>query len=131
MSTSGVKRRAIARAVVGVVLVIALAYGVRVAWLFTAATEGDVPTSSAVPLPTGATFVSEEKACASGGCWMVLRVEPPEGQSADELAAALGATPQLQIAGNFLDPRTINVQAEPDGPVLELRIDYWSQKWVP
>ena len=131
MSTSAAKRRPIAWAVVGVVLAFALVYGVRVSWLFAMASEGDIPASSAVPLPSGATIVSEERDCASGGCWVVLRVEPPEGQSADDLATTLGATPQLQIAGNFLDPRTINVQADPVGGILELRVDYWSQKWVP
>ncbi len=113
------------------VAVLALVYGVRVAWLFAMATEGDVPASSSVPLPSGATIVSEENACANGGCWVTLRVEPPEGQSAEELATVLGAAPQIQIAGNFLDPRTISVQAAPDGRMLELRVDYWSQTWVP
>ncbi|TBN58305.1 hypothetical protein EYE40_13385 [Glaciihabitans arcticus] len=131
MSTSAARRRATAWAVVGVVLAFALVYGVRVAWLFMMATEGDVPVSSSVQLPSGATIVSEKKDCANGGCWVVLRVEPPEDQSAEDLAATLGATPQLQIAGNFVDPRTISVQAHPVGRILELRLDYWSQKWVP
>lgn len=130
MATSAVQRRVVARTVAVLVIVLGLVYGVRVAWLFVMATEGDVPASSSVPLPSGATIVSEETDCASGGCWLLLRVDPPAGQSADDLAAALGATPQFQIPGNFLDPRTISVEAASVGSMLEIRVDYWSPKWV-
>ena len=43
----------------------------------------------------------------------------------------MGATPQLEVPGNVLDPRTIWVWAEPSGGVLTLRADYFSQEWVP
>lgn len=112
-------------------VVLAVFYGVRVAWLSVMAGEGDVPATSSVALPSGTTIVSEEKSCGSGGCWTELQVEPPDGQSADELAESLGATPQLQIAGNFFDPRTISVTAEPKGPMLLLRLDYFSGTYVP
>lgn len=131
MSSAAAKRRTVAWAVCVSALVVALLYGGRVAWLSMMATEGDIPASSSVPLPSGATIVSEERSCASGGCWAVLQVEPPDGQSAEDLATTLGATPQLQIAGNLFDPRTINVWGEPNGRMLELRVDYFSQRWVP
>lgn len=131
MSSSPPKRRTVVWALVVPALILALVYGGHLALLWVGATEGDVPASSSIPLPSGATIVSEEKECASGGCWSVLEVEPPDGQSAEELAATLGASPQLQVPGNFFDPRTINVYAEGDGRMLELRLDYWSQEYVP
>lgn len=125
-----VRRRAV-RAVALVVVVLALLYAVRVAWLFMNATEGDVPAPSALPLPAGTEILSESRDCASGGCWIAIDVRPPSGQTPEGLAEDMGATPQLEVPGNVLDPRTIWVWAEPRGSVLTLRADYFSQEWVP
>lgn len=130
MSNSAAQRRIVVWGIC-VLVILALLYGGRVAWLSIMATEGDVPSSDSVSLPNGATIVSEEKDCGSGGCWGVLQVEPSEGQTAEQLAIALGANPQLRIAGNFFDPRTISVWAEPHGRMLELRVNYWTGEWVP
>ena len=117
-------RRRIVAWTLGVLAVLAVWYGLRVGWLTMWAEEGDVPPTAAVSLPSGATIVSEDRACGSGGCWTVLLVEPPDGQSAEALAAMIGATPYLHIGGNFWDPRPITVGAEPDGQMLELTIGY-------
>ena len=67
----------------------------------------------------------------AGGCWLTLTVRPPAGQSAEDLASEIGATPQLEIPGNVFDPRTVWAWAEPAAGVLSLRVDYWSQRFVP
>lgn len=131
MSRSAVNRRAMVRAIWVTSLVLVVLYGGRVAWQMMMADEGDVPSSSSIPLPAGSTISSEEEACASGGCWIVVQVKPPAGQSPDDLATAMGATPQLRIPGNLFDPRTISVRAESNDQTLELRADYWSPGWEP
>lgn len=111
-------------ALVGVAL-----FGLYLARLFvlhTFASEGDVPSSSSIALPTGAEISSESRDCASGGCWITLEVQPPSGQTPHELAAQLGLTPDAERPGNFWDPRTIWLSAEPGVSVLEIRADYWS-----
>jgi hypothetical protein len=90
-----------------------------------------VPDVSRLALPAGAEVISETRDCASGGCWIDVVVTPPDGQSPEDLAAELGATPQVQLPGNIFDPRSVWVRAEPGGDVLKLRADYWSQEWVP
>lgn len=125
-----VTRRTV-RIVILVVVVLALFYAARAAWLFAGATEGDVPAVSAVPLPAGTEILSESRDCASGGCWVMIEVRPPSGQSPKDLAADMGATPQLEVTGNVIDPRTIWVWAEPGNSVLTLQADYFSQKWAP
>lgn len=68
---------------------------------------------------------------ASAGCWIEITVRPVPGSSPQELAEEIGATPQLEIPGNLVDPRTIWVRAEPGGSFLTLQADYFSQTWVP
>ncbi|MCP2636974.1 hypothetical protein K0817_010440 [Microbacterium sp. HD4P20] len=114
-----------------VLAVLLLFYAAHVGLLFMGATEGDTPAATSVGLPDEAQILSEEKSCSSGGCTLVLQVAPPHGQSPAELATAMGATPQLQISGNLLDPRTISVRAVPREDSLELRADYFSQTYVP
>lgn len=58
-------------------------------------------------------------------------MRPVPGSSPQELAEEIGATPQLEIPGNLVDPRTIWVRAEPGGRFLTLQADYFSQTWVP
>lgn len=124
-------RRTLWTVVVVVIGVLALVYAGRLGWLSMMATEGDTPPASALPLPAGAEILGESSDCASGGCWTVFTVRPPAGQSPEALAEEIGATPQLEIPGDFLDPRIIWVSAKPAGGVLLLTADYWSQEWVP
>lgn len=120
------------RVVIVVVLVLlAVFYAGRVAWLSMMATEGDVPPASAVPIPVGAEILGESVGCGSGGCSVTFTVRPPVGQSPEALAEEMGATPQLAVPGNFFDPRTVWVSARPAGSVLNLVVDYWSTEWVP
>lgn len=124
-------RRAMWAALTVTAVLLALFYGARVAWLTVMATEGDVPPASSVPLPEGAEILHDDIGCASGGCWVTFTVRPPDGQSPEELAEEMGATPQMSVPGTFWDPRTVWVSARPAGSVLNLVVDYWSTKWVP
>jgi hypothetical protein len=111
---------------IAVILVLALLYAGRVFWLNVMATEGDVPPASVLPLPTGAQIIDENTGCGSGGCATTFTVLPPEGQSPAALAEAMNAATQLEIPGTFFDPRTVTVSVRPDGNVLQVVADYWS-----
>ncbi|NQX17977.1 hypothetical protein [Rathayibacter sp. VKM Ac-2857] len=95
------------------------------------ATEGDVPAASTIDLPDGSELVGETVECASGGCWRLLSVRPPDGMTPEQLSGEIGTTPQARIAGTLWDPRTITVSSAVEGPVLKVRADYWSQEYVP
>ena len=90
-----------------------------------------MPDVSRLAFPAGSEVVSEIRDCASGGCWIDIAVRPPDGQTPEDLARELGATPQLQLPGNIADPRTVWVWAEPGADELNLRADYWSRRYVP
>lgn len=130
-NVSGGRARRTRRVAVFLAVAVAVIWAGRLLWLTMLASEGDVPPTSAIPLPTGSEILSEERACASGGCWVEIEVRPPSGKSPQELADDIGATPQLELPGNLIDPRTIWVWADPGGHYLTLRADYFSQEWVP
>ncbi len=111
--------------------VVAVVYGLYVGYLFMMADEGDRPPASIVTLPAGARVISEDVSCGSGGCATQLVVEPPAGVTPARLAELIGATPQLRISGNLLDPRTVSVMAWPKEATLGLSLDYSSQEYVP
>ncbi|WP_431795587.1 hypothetical protein [Microbacterium enclense] len=111
--------------------VAAVAYGIYVGYLFVVAGEGDRPPASILSLPDGALIVSEDVSCGSGGCATQLHLMPPAGMTPEELADAIGATPQLRIPGTILDPRTASVMAWPKGTTLVLALGYFSQDYVP
>jgi len=124
-------RRAMWTVIFVLVGLLALLYAGRLGWLTMMATEGDVPAASAIALPAGVKVIDETSDCASGGCWTTVTVHPPSDQTPETLAEELGATPQLKVSGNLLDPRTVWVSANPSGDALILTLDYWSQEWVP
>lgn len=124
-------RRALWTILITIAVVLVLLYAGRVAWLFVMADEGDVPPASVIPLPAGAEILGESEGCGSGGCTLTVTVRPPAGQSADDLAIEIGATPQLLVSGNLWDPRTVSVFARPAGGILNLNLDYSSTEWVP
>ncbi|PZE99965.1 hypothetical protein DEJ01_13600 [Curtobacterium sp. MCLR17_040] len=123
------------RAIVVTVLVVAAAavlfIGLRAALLFAGATEGDVPTSSSIPLPAGSRVVHEDEECASGGCWSVVSVQPPTGVSPSELSTTLGTEPFARLPGTLWDPRVVNLTSEVQGELLVVRADYWSRELPP
>jgi len=125
------RRRVMGTLLITVAVVLSLLYAGRVAWLFVMADEGDVPPTSVIPLPAGAEILGESEGCGSGGCTLNVTVRPPAGQSPDDLAVEMGATPQLLVSGNLWDPRTVSVFARPTGGILNINLDFSSEKWVP
>lgn len=121
------RRRPVVTAVVVTTVVVAVLALLRLAALHLGATEGDVPSAAAVGLPEGSAVVDEQKECASGGCWAVIAVRPPEGTTPRELAERLGTRPRAQRAGTLWDPRTVNLDADVQGELLVVRADYWSR----
>ncbi|WP_131922605.1 MULTISPECIES: hypothetical protein [unclassified Curtobacterium] len=131
MTATGRRKRSVVVMVVVTLALVTLLAGVRLVSLFAFATEGDVPPASSVSLPAGSELITEEKECASGGCWAVLSVRPPEGVSPQDLATSLGMTPQARQRGTLWDPRTVNLSSEADGELLVIRADYWSRQATP
>jgi hypothetical protein len=131
MTTRIKTRRAAVRIVCAVLAAIAVVYGLHVGYLYVMADEGDRPPASVIPLPQGARIVSEDVSCGSGGCATQLVVQPPVGMTPDQLARAIGASPQLRIPGTLFDPRTVSVMAWPGEATLGLAADYYSQQYVP
>ncbi|SMH28278.1 hypothetical protein SAMN06295885_0126 [Rathayibacter oskolensis] len=119
-------RGAVVAAIV-VVGLLAVLYLGRLGVLFVGATEGDVPPASSIGLPAGSEVVRESVECASGGCWSLLAVRPPEGMSPEELSSELGA----RLPGSFWDPRTISLSSDPQGRLLVVRADYWTRESAP
>ena len=117
------------------VLVVAAAavlfIGLRAALLFMGATEGDVPATASIPLPTGSRVVDEDEQCASGGCWSLVSVQPPSGMSPTELSTTLGTEPFARLPGSLWDPRVINLTSEVQGDLLVIQADYWSREPSP
>ncbi|WP_152631188.1 hypothetical protein [Agreia bicolorata] len=62
-----------------IVAVLATLYAARVGFLLLGATEGDVPPLSSIPLPAGSEVTQVSTNCASGGCWTLISVRPPDG----------------------------------------------------
>lgn len=129
MPTSRTRRRTARLATAA--LVVGVLYGGWVLSLFASASEGAVPDPSRIPLPAGAEVFSEERGCASGGCWITISARPPSGQTPADMAKEIGATPRLELRGNIVNPRPVKVWAEVDGDTLTLRADYWSMTYVP
>lgn len=130
---SGVRKRRRGLVITGIVVVAVLAalYLLRLGALAVFATEGDVPAVSSLPLPEGSEVVARSEECASGGCWILVSVLPPEGTTPEELAREIGATPQVRVPGTFWDPRTVSLRAEVQGTLLVVQADLWSQEDVP
>ncbi|WP_206446641.1 hypothetical protein [Agrococcus sp. KRD186] len=118
-------RRRIIVVAASIVLALALLYLVRLTALEIGKTEGDLPPVSALQLPMGSAVLSEQRACASGGCWLEIRVRPPEGMTPTSLAEAIGATPGGGHPGTWWDPRSISFYGEPADDALEIQLDYW------
>lgn len=127
MGFTRTSRRAIIYTISIVAGALILTYLLRVGWLTIWATEGDIPPASSLSLPAGSEILSDTHQCASGGCWSLFEVRPPDGSTQDQLAAQLGASPQACVLGSVLDPRTIRVYVEPkNDDLLLIRADYWT-----
>jgi hypothetical protein len=80
------RTRSIIRGVVALAVIAVVALSLPL--LSLALDEGAVPPASALPaLPDGARVTGEDMGCGSGGCWLELTVDPPQGMSDNELKA--------------------------------------------
>jgi hypothetical protein len=131
VSTTRSRKRLYLIVALVVVAVLALLYAARVGLLLIGASEWDAPPASAVPLPAGAEVTQVSTECASGGCWTLISVRPPEGTTPEDLKSDLGTTPQSRLPGSFWDPRTISLTSKIEGPFLVIKADYFSAEYVP
>ena len=87
--------------------------------------EGALPPSGRTPdVPTGARVIEESTQCGSGGCWRLVTVEPPAGQSPEDLARAMGLAEERSEPPTLLDPGFVNVGADPREGLLVIHIGY-------
>ena len=53
--------------------------------------EGALPPKDRIPpVPAGARILTQSEECGSGGCWWVVTVQPPAGQSPEDLVRQMG-----------------------------------------
>lgn len=84
-----------------------------------------VPTVEAMRFPEGTTVLSARTECASGGCWSLFTVRPPDGQAREGFEDTY-LVDRGRVLGTFWDPRVISVSAEEfGGDVWVVRGDYW------
>ncbi|WP_203752477.1 hypothetical protein [Actinoplanes cyaneus] len=87
--------------------------------------EGALPSESRIPeVPAGATVVSRDKGCGSGGCWWELLVEPPAGQSPEELERRMGLTGMQHRAPTLFDPGSIYIATDTFQGRLRISVGY-------
>ena len=118
--TRVVKRIAVAVAVIG------LGYFAWFGLLCMGSTEGDTPAASSLTLPDGATVLTTDKECGSGGCWSIFTVRPGPDITADEFARHLTNSFEGRLPGTFTDPRTVNFMTATGGSFVVITASYWA-----
>ncbi|MGJ8721487.1 MAG: hypothetical protein ACSHW9_06535 [Salinibacterium amurskyense] len=114
-----------------VVTAFVIVYLLRLAYLTVAISEWAVPPTSSIPLPQGSEIVAVDEKCASGGCWSLISVRPPDGMTPDELSNELGTTPREYIAGSFWTPFTTGLSSEVQGQLLVITAAYAPDNYIP
>jgi hypothetical protein len=98
--------------------------------LLLAVDESAIPPASALPaLPEGARVTGENTGCGSGGCWLELTVDPPQGMSDEELKAEVLPDSEECAFRGLLDLRracagVIDVESE----TVRFYVQY--ERWV-
>ncbi|MBH0022601.1 hypothetical protein [Salinibacterium sp. SWN248] len=114
-----------------VVTAFVIVYLLRLAYLTVAISEWEVPPTSSIALPQGSEIVAVDEKCASGGCWSLISVRPPDGMTPDELSSELGTTPREYIAGSFWTPFTTELSSEVQGQLLVITAGYAPDSYIP
>ena len=114
-----------------VVTAFVIVYLLRLAYLTVAIPEWEVPPTSSIALPQGSEIVAVDEKCASGGCWSLISVRPPDGMTPDELSSELGTTPREYIAGSFWTPFTTELSSEVQGQLLVITASYAPDSYIP
>jgi len=87
--------------------------------------EGLVPPDWRLPdVPDGAQVQSASKECASGGCWRVIELRPPAGQSPGELAVEMGMGEPGEWGRHVFDPAPVWHDAVTHAEVLRVSFGY-------
>ena len=87
--------------------------------------EGALPSEDRIPpVPDGARVVARSQECGSGGCWWVVTVQPPAGQSPADLARQMGLAGERTEGPTTFDPGTIAVGAEARQDELVIHVGY-------
>ncbi|WP_436532841.1 hypothetical protein [Actinoplanes sp. HUAS TT8] len=108
-----------------VIAALACLWGAKFVYLVALGDEGSMPPQSRIPqVPAGATVVSQEKSCGSGGCWWEVTVQPPAGQSPEELARQMGLGNEQEKAPTLTDPGSVYVGATAVGGQLKIHVGY-------
>ncbi|MFI1991830.1 hypothetical protein [Actinoplanes sp. NPDC020271] len=127
MTSGMVRSRRTRNVVVGLISVSAVAaclWGTVFLYIRTLG-EGSLPPDSRIPaVPAGATVVSKEQACGSGGCWWQLTVEPPAGQSPEELARAMGLAESQTKSPTLFDPGSVYIVTRVRDDRLIMNVGY-------
>ncbi|MGV8858597.1 hypothetical protein [Rhodoglobus sp.] len=114
-----------------VITAFVIVYLLRLTYLTVAVSEWEVPPTSSIPLPQGSEIVAVDEKCASGGCWSLVSVRPPEGMTPGELSNELGTSPREYISGSFWNPLTIELSSETQGPLLIVTAGFAPDNYIP
>lgn len=106
------------------VAVIGLGYFAWFGLLCMGSTEGDTPAASSLALPDGATVLSTDQECGSGGCWSIFTVRPGSDTTADEFDRYLTTAFEGRIPGTFTDPRTVIFVTSTQGLLVVITASY-------
>ncbi|MFC4066527.1 hypothetical protein [Actinoplanes subglobosus] len=102
-------KRGTARRIGGAAAVLVILAGclwsVCFGWLYVFADEGAMPPKWRIPpVPAGTTVLEEGMQCASGGCWWALTLQPPAGQSPEDLRRQMGLETEKRLRPTLTDP---------------------------
>lgn len=85
-----------------------------------------VPSVESMRFPEGTELLGSSTECASGGCWALFNVRPPEGSERDTFAETY-LVDRGRLGGTLWDPRVIYVSAEVSaGGTWAVQADYWT-----
>ncbi|AGZ45756.1 hypothetical protein [Actinoplanes friuliensis] len=107
------------------ILAAALCWWLSFLFITAFASEGLLPPDSRMPdLPPGATILDEDLSCGSGGCSRVRTVQPPPGQSPEDLADELNLSTARTENPTLLNPASVHLGAHPRGNKLIIHASY-------
>lgn len=87
--------------------------------------ESAVPPISRLPdLPDGAVITNQEQPCGSGGCSWSIRITPPPGQTASDLAATMGVEEEQRFPGTLFYLRAVSLGSDVIEDELRVYLGY-------
>ncbi|MEU4385085.1 hypothetical protein [Promicromonospora sp. NPDC023805] len=122
------RTRSIVRGVLALAAIAAVALALPL--LSLALDEGAIPPASALPaLPEGARVTGEDMGCGSGGCWLELTVDAPQGMTDKELKAeVLPDGYECAFQGVFDLRRVCSWPMDTEAGSVQVSLQY--ERWV-